>query len=178
MSIFAVGYLVGSVYQSLYFVYYEQASRFLNWFWYVILTFSLVCIAGSWEWRWKTDKPEVSLIYLSFWPGPSIGGQWATCKQEVIPKWHKYKFSVFKRPPLPLGLLFPRATLHRVLKTSHSFWPAHCNASRPRCVSSKWTCFFDLCTHGCVGLRCGQVHCWHIVILKKENVIAPLTYKI
>lgn len=85
----------------------------------VILTFSRVCIAGSWEWRWKTDKSEVSLIYLSFWPGPSIGDQWATCKQEVIPKWHKPKSSVFSRLPLPLGLLFPHAKLHRVLKMSH-----------------------------------------------------------
>ncbi len=51
----------------------------------------------------------------------------------------------------------------------------HFHAQRPRCVSSKCTCT-HLCAHGRVRLkmRCGQIHCWRIVILRQQKAIAPL----
>ncbi len=45
----------------------------------------------------------------------------------------------------------------------------HFHSQRPRCVSSKCTCA-HLCAHGCTGLkmRCEQVHCWRIAILRQH----------
>ena len=48
--------------------------------------------------------------------------------------------------------------------------PCHFQAQRPRCVNSKCTCT-HLCAPGSVGheARCGHVHWWQIVILRKQK---------